>query len=154
MKLLAFAGLLLLLSGCATIGSAPDESGGMTSAVTMTLHDDGATRVVVAADTAFTYGGIILQPAVTGELLRRVDSLKQQAVVVSGYTDNIGAAAYNKTLSQQRAQSVASALELEGFAAANITVHGNGEADPLASNETAAGRRVNRRVELLFTPTH
>lgn len=67
---------------------------------------------------------------------------------VAGYTDSTGAAAYNQQLSEKRAQSVMAYLVEHGVEADRLTAKGYGEASPVASNQTAAGRAENRRVEL------
>jgi OOP family OmpA-OmpF porin len=68
-------------------------------------------------------------------------------VRVEGHTDNVGSAAYNRDLSQRRAQSVVSALVKRGIAAATLLPVGYGFDRPVASNDTAKGRALNRRVE-------
>lgn len=68
-------------------------------------------------------------------------------VEVAGHTDSIGSEAYNRGLSQRRAQAVADYLIGKGANAANITVKGYGESQPVADNATDAGRADNRRVE-------
>ncbi len=70
---------------------------------------------------------------------------------VAGYTDNTGKAAYNVTLSQHRAEAVMKYLVDHGIDAGRLTAKGYGEADPIASNKTKAGRAQNRRVELRVT---
>ncbi|MEO0576263.1 MAG: OmpA family protein [Pseudomonadota bacterium] len=69
-------------------------------------------------------------------------------VEVAGHTDSAGAAAYNASLSERRARTVRNFLVNEGVNAANLSVKGYGEAEPVADNTTAAGRAENRRVEL------
>ena len=70
-------------------------------------------------------------------------------IYVYGYTDNIGSAAYGKVLSQRRAQVVADYLTSRlGSADVTVVATGFGEADPVASNATAAGRQANRRVTI------
>lgn len=69
-------------------------------------------------------------------------------VRLEGYTDSIGSAAYNKELSQRRADSVRDFLVAHGVERSNITTYGFGEQNPIATNETPAGRAMNRRVEL------
>lgn len=69
-------------------------------------------------------------------------------VVVKGYTDSLGDPNYNIDLSQRRAQAVADALKARGVAAENVSAVGYGASNPVASNQTADGRRQNRRVEL------
>lgn len=69
-------------------------------------------------------------------------------VVVVGHTDSRGPEAYNQRLSRDRAQSVRQYLIDEGMNATEIEAEGEGESDPIATNDTPAGRARNRRVEL------
>ncbi len=71
---------------------------------------------------------------------------------VAGHTDNVGGEAYNKQLSQRRADSVAQYLESKGVAQARIMTAAGGEDHPIASNATEAGRAQNRRVEVTIAP--
>ncbi|MEE2869627.1 OmpA family protein [Alcanivorax profundi] len=68
-------------------------------------------------------------------------------VEVAGHTDSSGSAEYNENLSDQRAHAVRQYLVDQGVAAERLTARGYGEVDPVASNETASGRAMNRRVE-------
>src|SRR5574341_1472194 len=68
-------------------------------------------------------------------------------VRVEGHTDNIGSATYNRDLSQRRAQSVVNALVKRGIAAGKLLPVGYGFDRPVAGNDTAKGRALNRRVE-------
>ncbi|KJY76373.1 OmpA family protein [Vibrio nigripulchritudo] len=72
----------------------------------------------------------------------------QSKVDVVGHTDSRGSAKFNQKLSEQRAQAVADYLIAKGVDPSRITVKGEGEANPVASNDTAAGREQNRRVEV------
>ncbi|ELY4774232.1 OmpA family lipoprotein [Cronobacter turicensis] len=74
------------------------------------------------------------------------------AVNVVGYTDSTGGQALNMKLSQQRAESVASALITQGVAANRIRTSGMGPANPVASNSTEEGKAQNRRVEITLSP--
>ena len=76
---------------------------------------------------------------------------KQQKVVVevAGHTDSVGSEEYNQKLSERRAMSVKDYLESKGITATSLTARGYGEAQPVASNDTDAGRALNRRVELI-----
>ncbi|GAB2799941.1 hypothetical protein GCM10027040_29300 [Halomonas shantousis] len=69
-------------------------------------------------------------------------------VRLEGHTDSIGSAAYNKELSQRRAESVKEYLASQGVSQDRMTAIGYGEEQPIATNETAEGRAENRRVEL------
>ncbi|MBP1597301.1 MAG: OmpA/MotB domain protein [Acidobacteria bacterium] len=71
---------------------------------------------------------------------------------VEGHTDSVGGDAYNQTLSEQRAGSVRDYLIRQGMSTMNsVLAKGFGEAQPVASNDTAAGRQLNRRVELIVS---
>ena len=66
---------------------------------------------------------------------------------VVGHTDSVGPEAFNQTLSERRAQSVADYLADEGGVRREVMrVSGRGEAEPMADNNTDEGRRLNRRV--------
>ncbi|MGI9332272.1 MAG: OmpA family protein [Gammaproteobacteria bacterium] len=68
-------------------------------------------------------------------------------VAVVGHTDAVGSAAYNQSLSEQRAASVRTYMISNGIDASRLRARGEGESRPMVSNNTAAGRAVNRRVE-------
>ena len=69
-------------------------------------------------------------------------------VVISGYTDSIGSEAYNEALSIRRAESVFRYLVNKGLNPERFRIEGYGEQNPVATNDTEAGRAQNRRVEL------
>lgn len=71
---------------------------------------------------------------------------------VAGHTDNTGATAYNQSLSERRAGSVAQYLESHGVNAQRVMTVGAGETHPIASNDSPDGRQANRRVELSLEP--
>jgi outer membrane protein OmpA-like peptidoglycan-associated protein len=85
----------------------------------------------------------VLDQAAAG-LIRRGD----MKVEVAGHTDNRGAAAYNRDLSQRRAEAVRSYLVSKGVNGGNLSARGYGPDSPVADNKTANGRAENRRVEL------
>jgi outer membrane protein OmpA-like peptidoglycan-associated protein len=70
-------------------------------------------------------------------------------LAIEGYTDTTGSADFNMKLSQERADTVRQFLIAQGLSADSITSKGLGEADPIADNSTAAGRKLNRRVEII-----
>ena len=70
---------------------------------------------------------------------------------VEGYTDSTGSEAFNQKLSEQRADTVRNFLIQQGLNPQTITATGYGENYPVASNDTAAGRKLNRRVELVVS---
>ena len=75
------------------------------------------------------------------------------ALVVEGYTDSTGDAAYNKTLSQKRAQSVIDYLMSHGVTANKLSAMGFGQFNPVADNVTELGKFRNRRIEFRVTNT-
>ena len=76
----------------------------------------------------------------------------QTIVEVSGHTDSIGSDADNQTLSERRANSVASYLIGQGLMRERFEIVGMGERYPVASNDTDSGRALNRRVEIRLLP--
>ncbi len=73
---------------------------------------------------------------------------KKYDVEVAGYTDNVGPEDYNLKLSEKRAKNVADLLVKYGLSPDRVSYIGFGEENPVASNETEEGRRLNRRVEI------
>jgi outer membrane protein OmpA-like peptidoglycan-associated protein len=71
-------------------------------------------------------------------------------ISVEGHTDRIGSDSYNQRLSERRAESVAGALERDGVSRSQLSVRGFGKSHPVATNDTAAGRARNRRVEVII----
>jgi len=72
-------------------------------------------------------------------------------VLVEGFTDSTGADPYNQQLSERRGQTVRDALLQMGVGSERISVRGYGESYPVASNDTAANRQLNRRVEIVLS---
>ena len=72
-------------------------------------------------------------------------------MAIEGYTDSVGSEEYNQGLSQRRAESVESYLTGQGIDAARLSASGKGESDPVAGNDSAAGRQQNRRVEVIIS---
>ena len=70
---------------------------------------------------------------------------------IEGYTDTTGTEDFNLKLSGQRAETVQSFLVGQGLKADDVTSAGMGQADPVAGNDTAAGRQKNRRVEIIVS---
>jgi len=79
------------------------------------------------------------------------DNAAGNQIKITGHTDAIGTDAYNQALSLDRATTVKNYLVSKGVPAGNITVVGMGEKQPVATNNTAAGRAQNRRVEFEIT---
>lgn len=75
----------------------------------------------------------------------------QRTVLVEGFTDSIGTAPHNQELSERRATAVSTALQGMGVARDRIAIRGYGEAYPVAANNTAQNRQLNRRVEIVLS---
>ena len=73
-------------------------------------------------------------------------------VVIAGHTDSTGSDTLNQNLSERRARSVATYLGAAGVIKERLEVIGFGETQPVASNDTAAGKELNRRVEMTLLP--
>jgi OOP family OmpA-OmpF porin len=108
----------------------------------------------VSAEALFDFDKAILKPQGRAELqalgaqIRR-QGLKVQDIDVVGHTDSVGSDAYNMALSERRAMAVRSFLVGEGVSSSIIDASGMGKRQPVASNDTAEGRALNRRVEVL-----
>jgi outer membrane protein OmpA-like peptidoglycan-associated protein len=97
----------------------------------------------------------MLLPVTLGPFTRVAKVLEvdpKTAVLVLGHSDTSGAAAANVTLSQERAQAVAAIFRLSGLQRDRLMLRGMGGDAPRAANDSAEGRALNRRVELLVTP--
>ena len=88
---------------------------------------------------------------------RKLDQLAQfltehpdRRVEIDGFTDSVGADAFNQSLSERRADSVRLALQSRGIAAERISSQGFGKGFPVASNAESSGRQLNRRVEVVI----
>lgn len=75
----------------------------------------------------------------------------QRTVLVEGFTDSTGTAAHNQDLSERRATAVRGALQELGVARERVAIRGYGEAYPIAANDTAQNRQLNRRVEIILS---
>ena len=82
------------------------------------------------------------------ELAESLQEYDDTDVLVVGHTDAVGSDDYNEDLSRRRANAAKRFLEAEGVAADRIDARGLGEMEPVATNETEAGRQENRRVEV------
>lgn len=112
--------------------------------------DQSARQSVRLAGVTFALDSARLKPESRETLETVVRALKgdpDMRVEIAGHTDSQGAAAYNRQLSQRRAESVRGFLLREGISPERVRARGYGESEPVASNDTAAGRARNRRVE-------
>ena len=109
----------------------------------------------IPSGITFAYDSANVQPQFQRTLDQVAETLAQYNetyIDVYGHTDSTGSDAYNQDLSERRAGSVASYLESRGVQSARIGTRGFGETQPIASNDTDAGRAANRRVEIKIVP--
>jgi outer membrane protein OmpA-like peptidoglycan-associated protein len=117
-------------------------------------RDTARGLVVSMPDVLFDFNKYTLKPEARERLARisgivlAYPDLKLQ---VEGYTDSIGSDEYNQTLSDKRAEAVRDYIVTSGVSMNNVVARGMGKADPVADNSTAAGRQLNRRVEMIVS---
>lgn len=110
--------------------------------------------VLTLGDVLFDTGLATLKPGAYATVDRLATVLKEapdRKVMIEGHTDSVGSDDYNQGLSERRAAAVQTALLERGVRSEQITALGKGETFPVASNDNAAGRQQNRRVEMIFT---
>jgi outer membrane protein OmpA-like peptidoglycan-associated protein len=108
--------------------------------------------VINLPDILFDFDRATLTPEAHRTLDEISDVLRtvhDRDIAVEGHTDSIGTTTYNKDLSLRRAESVAGDLSGNGIPRSQMTIRGYGEGSPIATNNTAAGRARNRRVEVI-----
>jgi outer membrane protein OmpA-like peptidoglycan-associated protein len=116
--------------------------------------DSARGLIVNMSDVLFDTGQATLKPGarerlakVAGIILAYPDLNLQ----VEGHTDSVGSDQYNQRLSERRAEAVRAYLIAQGVRSSSISAQGFGKAQPIASNTTAAGRQLNRRVEMVVS---
>ena len=110
--------------------------------------------VVTIGDVLFATNQATLTPNGMSTLRKLADVMAQnpnRTVLVEGFTDSTGSSSYNQELSQRRAEAVASALGSLGVPRDRIAMKAYGEAFPVAPNDTASNRQLNRRVEIVLS---
>lgn len=110
--------------------------------------------VVTLGDVLFDVNRAELKPGglrMVDQLVAVLKEFPQRTVLVEGFTDSTGSDSHNLALSGQRADAVRTALMRQGIDSARVTARGYGKASPVNGNETAAGRQMNRRVEIVLS---
>jgi outer membrane protein OmpA-like peptidoglycan-associated protein len=116
--------------------------------------DTSRGLVVTMADVLFASGKYELSQPATLALAKMSGVILAHpglTLKIAGYTDSTGSDEFNLKLSGQRADAVRTFLVQQGLNPASVTSMGMGSADPVASNDTAAGRQQNRRVEIVVS---
>lgn len=118
------------------------------------LRDD-TLKLTVDSEVSFDFGKAEIQPAFRpslDKLAALIVKYDRTVVHVVGHTDSVGSDAFNQDLSLRRANSVADYLASYGVPRDRLRTEGRGEREPRATNDTEAGRQLNRRVELFVKP--
>jgi outer membrane protein OmpA-like peptidoglycan-associated protein len=112
-------------------------------------------KIDIASEVSFDFDSASLKTAFTPTLTKVADILQRYPntiIHVVGHTDSVGAESYNQRLSERRAQSVVDYFVSRGVASNRLQAIGRGESEPRATNDTEAGRQLNRRVEIYVKP--
>jgi outer membrane protein OmpA-like peptidoglycan-associated protein len=108
-------------------------------------------QVTFASGLLFDTDSDVLQAAARSNLATLASNLGKYPdtdLLIVGHTDNVGTDAYNMALSERRAQAVVNYLVSQGVSRARLRPTGRGESEPVATNDSDAGRQQNRRVEI------
>jgi outer membrane protein OmpA-like peptidoglycan-associated protein len=120
----------------------------------LATRDSARGLIINMSDVLFDFDKATLKPAAR-EKLAKVSGIVLAypglKLAVEGHTDSIGTDEYNMTLSEKRANAVRDYLVSQDLSDSSITAQGFGKADPVAANDTNAGRALNRRVELVVS---
>jgi len=110
--------------------------------------------VITLGDVLFSTNKAQLESGGMRNVRKLADFLKQypqHKVLIEGYTDSTGSNSLNQELSDRRAYAVRTALVEMGISSDRVTTRGYGKEFPVASNDTAASRQLNRRVEIILS---
>ena len=122
--------------------------------VILDTRDTARGLIVNLSDVLFDFDQATLKPGAKEKLAKVSGILLAYPTLhvnVEGHTDSVGTDDYNLKLSQRRADAVRDYLTANSISAANVQSIGLGKADPVASNDTPAGRQQNRRVEMVVS---
>ncbi len=117
-------------------------------------RDTARGLIVNMSDVLFDTGKYSLRPGAREKLAKVAGIVSGHPglkLEVEGHTDSVGGNDYNQKLSEERGVAVRDYLTGQGMASASVTTKGFGETQPVATNDTAAGRQQNRRVEIVIS---
>jgi outer membrane protein OmpA-like peptidoglycan-associated protein len=118
-----------------------------------TAETDRGWVLTLANDMLFDSGRAVLKPGgqkAVENLAQFMRKEPERGITIEGFTDSTGSEEVNRKLSELRAQAVKEALVARGIEAKRIETRGYGPAFPVASNDTAVGRQLNRRVQVVI----
>lgn len=116
---------------------------------------DNTIRVTMTAETAFAVDSAEIKGtfySTMDKIARVVNTYGKTTLNIVGHTDNTGSASHNQALSERRAGSVLNYFQQKGVIDQRLSAYGRGKDEPRASNATAEGRALNRRVEIFIAP--
>jgi len=126
-----------------------------SGAIQVEALPNNVLMVTMTAQTSFAVNSSQIQQgfySTMDKIAQIVNKYGKTHLTLVGYTDSTGSASYNKQLSERRADSVRAYLRNRGVIPQRLSAIGMGEERPRASNTTAAGRALNRRVEIIIEP--
>ncbi len=112
-------------------------------------------KLTMSSEVGFDFDSATVKPSFYSALNKIADIMNrysQTDIAVVGHTDSVGNPDYNLRLSLRRANAVADYLMDQGVARYRLSTEGRGQLEPISSNQTAAGRAENRRVEIYVVP--
>ncbi len=116
---------------------------------------DDLLKLTLDSEVSFDFDSAAIKPSFKpslGKLTNVLAKYDRTEVMIVGHTDSVGSEAYNQRLSERRASAVGDYLVGQGINRYRVRTEGSGESEPRATNETAAGRQLNRRVEVFVRP--
>jgi outer membrane protein OmpA-like peptidoglycan-associated protein len=122
----------------------------------ITEQPDGSLKLNIPSSVTFDTSSYAIKPSFAPVLDQLAQTLQQNPEVIAqvvGHTDSTGSQAYNQTLSVNRAESVTGYLAQHGISPQRLSAQGMGPNQPIADNNTEAGRATNRRVEIYLRAT-
>jgi len=154
LKLSFIALLCITLAGCLSFGPLKYRQVKLLKQEGFVLTDEGWT-LGLPERLLFDFNNAELKQSHEAELVRLASQLNKydlNKLKIVGHTDDVGDAAYNQKLSEERAQSVANLFLTRGFKKENIYVIGRGSTQPYVPNTTNENRAINRRVAIVVIP--
>lgn len=123
--------------------------------ITISKLPQNRLKINMTSTTAFEINSAILKPGYYSTLEKIANVLNRYGkteLLIVGHTDSTGSESYNQALSLRRADAVGNFLAQKKVIPQRLNTYGQGERQPVASNKTAEGRRLNRRVEIIVVP--
>jgi len=141
-----------LVTGCGTTLNRADETALNNAAGIEVRTVNGGVEVRLPESTLFETGKYDLNTNASAVIARSAVLVNRsdKPVRIEGHTDNVGTHEYNQKLSEARAHTVAQALAAKNVSASRISTKGFAFDKPAASNDTAEGRALNRRTEIIL----